>query len=65
MYLIVPVGEGAGDTKGDTNGDRIVSSFSGNIGGGVITGEGVAGASTNEVKANLICVEGNLMTHLQ
>ena len=54
QYLIVPVGEGAGDTKGDTNGDRSVSSFRGNIGGGVITGEGVAGTSTNEVNANLI-----------
>ena len=48
------MGEGAGDTNGDTNGDLNVSSFSGNIGGGVITGEGVAGVSTNEVKANLI-----------
>lgn len=48
------MGEGAGDTNGDTNGDRRESSFSGNIGGGVITGEGVAGISTNDVKANLI-----------
>ena len=47
------MGEGAGDTNGDTNGDLNVFSFRGNIGGGVITGEGVAGVSTNEVKANL------------
>ena len=44
------MGEGADDTNGDLN----VSSFRGNIGSGVITGEGVAGVSTNEVKANLI-----------
>ena len=44
------MGEGAGDM----NSDLSVSSFRGNIGNGVITGEGVAGVSTNEVKANLI-----------
>ena len=58
--LIVPVGEGMGDTKGEV---RVVSILMGHNGCGM--GGGGPRSSRREVKASLICVEGNLMMHLQ
>lgn len=58
--LIVPVGEGMGDTKGEV---RVVSILMGHNGCGM--GGGGPRSSRREVKASLICVEGNLIMHLQ
>ena len=58
--LIVPVGEGMGDTKGEV---RVVSILMGHNGCGM--GGGGPRSSKREVKASLICVEGNLIMHLQ
>ena len=59
--LMVPVGEGLGETKGDCMAVSILSGCMGLMEGGA--GGGMS--SSREVSASLIWVEGNRMMHLQ
>ena len=63
VYLMVPVGEGMGDTNGEVSWASILS------GGMVGCSEeeescGAPKSSSREVKASLICVDGNLIIQL-
>lgn len=59
--LMVPVGEGMGDTKGEVRVVSILRGWIGEIGGG--RGGGIS--SMREVRASLIWVEGNRMKQLR
>ena len=60
-HLMVPVGDGIGDTKGEV---RTVSILSGRAGLEDGCERGGPISSSREVNTSLICVEGNLMMHL-
>ena len=57
---MVPVGEGMGETKGEVSAVSILRGWIGEMGGG----RGGGMSSMREVRANLICVDGNRMKHL-
>ena len=61
MYLIVPVGEGIGETKGEV---RVVSILSGMTGLERCGCDGPR-SSRRDVNASLIWVDGKRMIHLQ
>ena len=60
--LMVPVGEGMGDTKGEV---RVVSILRGCVMGEMGGGRRGGISSIREVRASLIWVDGNLMMQLQ
>lgn len=59
--LMVPVGEGMGDTKGEVRVVSILRGWKGEMGGG----RGGGMSSMSEVRASLIWVEGNRMIQLE
>ena len=59
--LMVPVGEGMGETKGEVRVVSILRGWMGEMGGG----RGGGMSSTREVRASLIWVDGNRMKQLQ
>lgn len=58
---MVPVGDGIGDTKGEVSVVSILRGWAGLVEGR----EGGPISSRREVNASFICVDGNLMMHLQ
>jgi hypothetical protein len=62
IALMVPVGEGMGDTKGEV---RVVSILRGCVMGEMGGGRRGGISSIREVRASLIWVDGNLMMQLQ
>ena len=65
-YLMVPVGEGIGETKGERAGELCWPATSTRLGRvGLCIGGGGPRSSRRDVNATLMPVDGNRMIHLQ